>query len=384
MSTDRDVVVVGGGLIGCLAARALAASGRSVRLIERGPALGRYASSAAAGMLSPQMESAEGLLVENEREAAHTVMLDLCLAARDRYHRFVVDLEAETGRDVHYRADGTLVVAEDESETSRLESTAHAHRARGLAAEYLGGADARRLEPALAETILGGLLLPDDHQVETVALMEAVAVSLSAYSAITVETGAPVEAVLSASGRVTGVRRRGSTVSAEHVVIAAGAWSEKIEGLPRRLTIRPVKGQMAAVTTTPGAIGRTVGGHGAYCVPRDDGRVVIGATLEEAGYDDRVTPEEIEGLLSIVRSFLPVVADAPVHSQWAGLRPGTADSLPIVGEDPALEGLVYATGHYRNGILLAPLTAECVSALIGGKPAPVDLEPFAPDREKLA
>lgn len=381
--TDRtaDVVVVGGGLVGCLTARALASTGRSVRLVERDADLGRRASTAAAGMLSPQMESAEGLLAEDAGAAA--AMLDLCLAARVRYPAFVRDLEAETGRRVHYRTDGTLVVGLDEDEAERLEKTAVSQVARGLRAEFLSGARARRLEPALSADIRAALHLPDDHQVDPVALMEAAAAALGTRRGVTIATGADVEAVLSERGAVTGVRTSRGPVVSPTVVIAAGAWSGRIAGLPGPLPVRPVKGQMAAVRLPRPPIRHTVGSLGAYCVPREEGRVVIGATVEEAGFDDRVTPAGIDDLLAAARRFLPGLAGRPLDSTWAGLRPGTPDGLPIIGEDPRIAGLVYATGHYRNGILLAPLTAECVAALVAGEAPPVDLGSFAPDRAAL-
>lgn len=383
MSWSPDAVVIGAGLVGCAVARALADGGLRVLVCERGGELGQEASSAAAGMLAPQMESAEGLLVENEDAAAGRAMMELCVTARVRYRRFVRDLEVETGRDVHYRADGTLVLALEDAEGARLQQMAAAQSALGLNAELLSGPAARRLEPALSQAVGAALHLPDDHQVDNVALMDGAAAALRSRREVRVETNVRVEAVLSSRGKVTGVRRGGASVEVPRVVLAAGAWSGQIEGLPRALPVRPVKGQMAALKPGRPPIGRTVGGRGAYCVPRDDGRVLIGATIEEAGFDDRVTPDGVAGLLAAVRLFLPDLADAPLHSRWAGLRPGTPDSLPIIGEDSELEGLFYATGHYRNGILLAPITAEAVAALATGASPPIDLAPFAPERPAL-
>ncbi|HUP02282.1 MAG TPA: glycine oxidase ThiO [Gemmatimonadota bacterium] len=386
----RDAIVVGGGLVGCLAARALAREGWRVRLLESGTGLGLRSSIAAAGMLSPQMEDAEELLVEGVEgvESAPGVsrraMMDLCLAARDRYPGFVRELQAETGCDVHYRTDGTLIVALADRDADRLARAARAHRVRGLAADLLSASDARRLEPRLTERVTAGLLLPDDHQVDTVALMKAAAVAVGSRAEVRVQTRARVIEVLSAAGRVAGVRTENERIEAPVVVLAAGAWSGGLDGLPRPLGIRPVRGQMAALRPARPPIARIVGGHGAYCVPRDDGRVLIGATVEEAGFDDRVTAEGIEALVAAAREFLPVLGDAPLDSSWAGLRPGTVDSLPIIGEDPDLEGLVYATGHYRNGILLAPITAEAIAAVAAGEVPTLDLAPFRPDRHSIS
>lgn len=380
---SADVVVVGGGLVGCLAARALADEGLRVRLLERGPELGRQASTAAAGMLSPQMEAAEDLLVEAPEASAGRAMLELCLAARNGWPSFAAELEAETGLNVHLRTDGTLVVALTPVEAGRLERSAAAQRARGLRAELLGPAEARRLEPAVRAEVAAALLLPDDHQVDPIPLMEAVARAVGTTPGIEVHTGVDAREILTEAGRVTAVRTDQGVLRAPLVVLAAGAWSARLAGLPRPLPVRPIKGQVAAVRPDRALIQRVVGGRGAYCVPRDDGRIVIGATVEERGYDDRVSRVEVDALIAAADDVVEGVAQAAVVERWAGLRPGTPDSLPVLGPDPELEGILYATGHYRNGILLAPLTAACLADLAIGRPTPVDLAPFAPDRPAL-
>jgi glycine oxidase len=384
MSRGPDVVVVGGGLIGCLAARALAGDGRSVTLLEAGPALGRRASTAAAGMLSPQMEAAEGMLVEPGAERREAAMMALCLAARERWPDFVEELEAETGIDLHYRREGTLVVALTGEEADRLERQAEAQRGRGLRAEWRGPEEARALEPGLAPGNRGALELPDDRQVDPGPLMAAVVRSLERSPGVRVELGRPVTGIETRGGRATGVSTAVGPVAAELVVLAGGAWSGDVAGLPRPLAVRPVKGQMVALRPASVPIRHVVGGRGAYCVPRDDGRVVVGATVEEAGFDETVDPAAVEALVAAVAAAVPALAAAPLESRWAGLRPGTPDALPILGADPALPGLLYATGHYRNGILLAPLTGTVVAALAAGDPPPVDLAPFSPVRAALS
>lgn len=383
MSVSTDVVVIGGGLVGLLTARALARAGPTVRLLERRPELGREASTAAAGMLSPQMEAAEDLLVEVPGAEAGDALLDLCLAARSGYADFVSGLEAETGLDVGYRADGTLVVALTPVEAGRLRRSAETQRGLGLDAEILEAAEVRRLEPAVTEAVSVGLHLRDDHQVDPVPLMKAAEAAVGSDPEIEIETGTAVRALVSTGGRAAGVDTDRGRVSAPWVVLAAGAWSGGIEGLPRPLPVRPVKGQMAAVRPRQPVLRGVVGGRGAYCVPRADGRVVIGATVEERGFDATVSRVEVDALVASAADIVPALSEAEVVSRWAGLRPGTHDSLPIVGPDPDLPGLVYATGHYRNGILLAPLTAACVAAIVTGRPTPRDLAPFAPDRESL-
>ncbi len=368
--------------MGLLAARALAASGRTVRLLERGPAVGRAASTAAAGMLSPQMEAAEGILVEGEERAAarRDAMLDLCLAARAIYPAFVAELREETGREIPLRADGTLVAARGEDEARAIAGRGAEQRARGLAAEWLGPAEARALEPALAEGLAGALHLPDDHQVDAVALVAAAEAALAGARGVTVETEVEVRALLVRGGRVAGVRTADGERAADTVVLAAGAWSGGIEGLPRPIPVLPVRGQMLSVGPAAGAPRMTVGTRGVYCVPRDDGRVLIGATVEDAGFDLTLDPGAIDGLRAAADALLPGLAAAPERDRWAGLRPGTPDDLPILGPDPDLPGLIYATGHYRNGILLAPLTALWVAAVAGDAAPPADPEPFRPDR----
>jgi glycine oxidase len=316
-------------------------------------------------------------------------MIALCIAARDRWPGFAAALEAETGRSLGYRSEGTLVAALSDAEAAELEARARSQRGRGLRAEWLDATSAREREPGLSREALGALYLPDDHQVDPLPLMAA-AIDALGRGGIRVETGTAATAIESAGGRVRGVRtatrstggstaREGGT-SAPWVVLAAGAWSAGIAGLPRPLAVRPIKGQMVAVRPREMPIRHVVGGGGAYCVPRDDGRIVVGATVEDAGFDERVDPAATEALVAAVSAAVPALRDAPVESRWTGLRPGTADDLPILGEDPELPGLLYATGHYRNGILLAPLTADLVAALVRGDDPPVDMGPFSAAR----
>jgi glycine oxidase len=358
-----------------------------VTLFEQGAELGRKASTAAAGMLSPQMEWAEDLLVEGEEDADRRMdaMLDLCIAARDLWPPFAEALEIETGRSLAYRSEGTLVAALSDAEAGELEAQARSQRARGLRAEWLDGASARAREPGLSREALGALYLPDDHQVDPLPLMAA-AIDALGRAGIRVQTGSAVTAIESAGDRVCGVRTTARAAggsmaeegtSAPWVVLAAGAWSAGIAGLPRPLAVRPIKGQMVAVRPREMPIRHVVGGGGAYCVPRDDGRIVVGATVEDEGFDERVDPASTDALVGAVSAAVPALRDAPVESRWTGLRPGTADDLPILGEDPELPGLLYATGHYRNGILLAPLTADIVTAVVRGDDPPVDMGPFS-------
>lgn len=375
-----DVVVVGGGLIGCVVAHALAADGHGVRLLERDAEPGQRASSAAAGMLAPQMEGARHGVGAMEPDA-RCAMLVLALESRARYPAFVRTLEEEGARSVPYRDEGTVVVALDDAERRHLERAAERQRARGLAAELLDGGAARRLEPLLGPDVVAALHLPDDHAVDNVALMKA-AVAAALARGVAIETGTAVESIAIDGDRVGGVWAGERRFPAAAVVVAAGAWSGRLEGLPRRLPVRPVRGQIGHVYP-PSFPRRTIAGPGAYCVPRDDGRVVVGATMEEAGFDDGVSGAAVRGLVEAAARFLPVLGEVPELDAWSGLRPATPDGLPILGADPDVAGLHYATGHFRNGILLAPVTAAAIAALVGRREPPVELGSFRPDRFEI-
>ena len=378
-----DALVIGGGLIGCSIARALAADGRSVILLERNREPGAEASKAAAGLLVPQTERAMGRLGAGS-EAAEEAMLALLLESQRRFPAFARELEELSGRSVHYRAEGSLVAALSAEEAAALAAFARRQTERGLRAEWIEGSAARRLEPALGPAVRAALLVPGDHQVDNVELTLA-AVDATRREGVEVRTSAPAAAIVARDGRAAGVRLEdGTRLGAGLVLLAAGAWSGGLDGLPREIPVRPVKGQMIALVPPPSAsIRRIVSVPGAYCVPRDDGRVLVGATVEEAGFDTTVDEAAARQLVAAAASALPGFRAAPVVAHWAGLRPGTPDGLPILGEDPALPGLVYATGHYRNGILLAPLTAAIVGAIARGEDPPVEIAPFSPARPAL-
>ena len=384
MRRSPDVLVIGGGLVGLASALALATDGHAVQVLERNAEAGREASAAAAGLLVPQTERAMGRLgAVGERD--EDAMLALLLESRRRFPAFARGLESASGRAVHYRAEGSLLAALTEEEAVALAGWARGQAERGLRAVWVDGPEARRLEPALGPALLGALLVPDDHQVDNVELTRA-ALDAATGTGVEVRTSAPVAAVESAGGRVRGVRLgAGDRIDAGVVVLAAGAWSGGMRGLPRAIPVRPIKGQMIALRPAGGAgIRRIVSLSGAYCVPRDDGRVLVGATVEDVGFDTRVDAAAARGLVAAAARVVPQFGAAPLDAHWAGLRPGTPDGLPVLGEDPELAGLLYATGHYRNGILLAPVTAEIVASLARGGPPPIPLAPFSATRPALA
>ena len=350
-----DAVVVGGGLIGCSVARALAGGGLDVVVVERAQ-VGREASYAAAGMLAPQAEIEES-----------GPMLDLCLESRALFPDLAEALYTETGVDVRYRDDGTIVVAFGDDEASRLRDHADRQHEMGLECEMMTAAEARRAEPALSPAVSAALSIAGDHQVDNRRLVEAMALSCYARKVEIVEN-TPVRAIVrDESGRVAGVETTAGTIHAPLVVVAAGCWSSLVEQFP--VPVEPVKGQMLMLELASPLFRRVLRDERCYLVSRIDGRVLVGATMERAGFDKSVFSDAVGKLLEAGRQIVPSLASAFGGEAWAGLRPATPDGIPAVGF--VEEGLVAATGHFRNGILLAPVTAEIVSRLVfGGEPHP--------------
>ena len=356
------VVVIGGGVIGAGIAWRLAARGVEVVVIGDRTRPG-VASIAAGGMLAPLAEASDG-----------GPYLHLGLESLRRWPAFASELETRTGRDIGYVRAGKLLAALTAAEAEALAST-YSGTARGV--ELLDGVRARGLEPALSPEVRAAVFIRDDHRVDNIGLHAALERAATLAGARFV-AGRAVS-VLSRAGRASGVAASAGTHAADVVVLAAGAWCATINGLPRSLPVRPVRGQMLALRPARPLFRLTLGSAHVYLVPRMDGRVVVGATMEETGFDASTTPEALAGLRAGALRIVPALADAAHAGAWAGLRPATPDGLPVLGEDPELPGLFYATGHYRNGILLTPVTADAVAASILGTDD-VDLAPFAPAR----
>jgi glycine oxidase len=360
-----DVVVVGGGVIGCSVARRAALGGLSVVVVER-LRPGAEASSAAAGMLSPLAEA-----------SGPGAFLDLLLRARRDYPAFAERLQGETGTDVAYSAAGTLYLALREEDDAELHERLHWQGAAGLPVERLSAEEARALEPAITPAVRWALRFPGDHQVNAARLSVAMW-SAAARAGAAFRLGEEVASVVRDGDRVSGVELvGGERIAAGSVVLAGGSWAGRLGGLPRALPVEPVMGQLVAIEAVPPTFRHVVDSPRCYLVPRTDGRLVVGATAEHVGFRKQVTPAGVVRLLSAAMEVAPSLADAPLADTWAGLRPGTPDGLPILGRDPDLPNLVYATGHYRNGILLAPITGEIVGGLLLGEEPPVDLAPFS-------
>lgn len=379
---SADVLVIGGGAIGCAVAWELARRGVACTVIERGTP-GQAATWAAAGMLSP--------LGEVSQDARLRAFATLSL---DRYPAFAEALLAATGIDVEYRASGKLHLAFGRADTAHLETLA----ARGTedGAERLSAADARALEPLVSADIEAAVLVRRDHRVDNRRLGAALWAAAGKAGVRFRLGSAAVElkAGGGATARVTGVALEdGTKLAAERVVVAAGAWSGNLRGLPRRLPVRPVRGQMFAVriagvpdpyAPVKPALRRTIMTEECYIVPREGGTVVIGATVEDVGFAQGPTPRGIAGLLAAAARAVPVLADLPLVETWAGFRPGTPDGLPILGPDPDVAGLYYATGHYRNGILLTPATSLLLADELTGHGPALPLEGFGLERFESA
>lgn len=360
-----DVGVVGAGVIGLCIARELARDGASVVVIDRGEPF-RHASWAAAGMLSPQAEA-----------NAAGPLLDFLLRAREVYPAHAAELREETDLDIGYRAHGTLLLALDDADEARLEERLRWQREAGLAVERLSAEQVHREEKGLAPNLRWALHFAGDHQVDNRLLGTALRAAANAAGA-TVRLGAGVRRLRPKDGCAL-VLEDGGRIEVGTAVLAAGCWSGTIDGLPRPLPVEPVHGELVSLRADPPIHRHTIGSAHAYLVPRADGRLILGTTVERIGFRTRVTAGGLHRILEGGFAMSPELAERPVIDHWAGLRPGTPDNLPILGRDPEAKNLIYATGHFRNGILLAPLTGRVVADLVMGRETP-DLAPFRPDR----
>jgi glycine oxidase len=349
-----DVLIVGGGVIGCAIARHLARRGAGVVAVERGRP-GEEASWAAAGMLAPLVEA-----------GGPGPLLELLLRSREMYPELAAALREETGIDVGYSDAGALSLALTGADERELSARYAWQTAEGLPVERLSAEETLALEPHLTPSLRWALRFPGDHQVENRDLARALW-SAAAEAGVEFRLGVEVSAVLRSGGRVEGVELAGGErLEAGGVVVAAGSWAGRLGGLPRPLPVVPVRGQLVAVEVLPPRFRHCVDSPRVYAVPRADGRLIIGATVERAGFRKAVTPAGIRALLSAAVEVAPWVDQLPIVETWSGLRPGTPDDLPILGADPEVPNLFYATGHYRNGILLAPITGELIGDLVLG------------------
>lgn len=374
MSEKRsyDAVVIGGGVIGLSCAWRAARRGARVAVVEKAqPPAG--ATRVSAGMLAPI-----GELTFGEPE-----LLAMTLASRDLYADFVAELEAATGISTGYRHQGALHVALDRDEAAELRRVHELQLSLGLAAEWLPPRRCRELEPGLSPSCNGGVYAEGEAAVDPRQLAAVLVAALAEAGAELRSGEEPTEALFEGE-RLAGVRTSGGEeLRAAAVVLAAGAWSGRAEWLPERARppVRPVKGQIVELRARDGAAPceRIIGAERVYLVPRADGRLIAGATVEEQGFDTMVTAGAVHEILREAYRLLPEIAELELLEAAVGLRPGTPDNLPLIGPG-GLDGLLWATGHYRNGVLLAPLTADAVAELLEGGELPESAAAASPER----
>ncbi len=370
MKSKQRVAIVGGGVIGLALGWRLAEAGCSVDIFDAARA-GRGASHAAAGMLAACAEA----------EPGEDTLLDLNRASQTLWPDFARALEAASGLPAGYRESGTLVVALTADDAAKLRHQHAYHQKLGLPVDWLTSVEARRREPHLATRMAGALWCPQDHQADNRAVSTAL-IAACARAGVRLHEDSPVDRVVTEGSKARGVEVAGVRHEAEVVIIAAGAWSRGIETAPARpLPVRPIKGQMLSLQMDPAAplLTHVLWGPGIYMVPRADGRLILGATVEEKGFDTTLTAGGQLALLTHAWRCVPTIEELPILEQWVGFRPGSRDDAPILGLSD-VDGLIYATGHHRNGILLLPVTVKLILDLIlDGRLDPL-AAPFAAGR----
>ncbi len=364
-------MIIGAGVIGLGIAWRLAQAGCVVAVYDKGEA-GHGASWAAAGMLAAAVET----------EPGEEPLLPLTLESQRLWPDFARELLAATGISCEYRDEGTLVVALNRDDAETLRHSYDFQKGLGLGIEWLNAAEARRLEPHLKPGIAAAVLSRDDHQVENRALARALAAACRA-AGVTLHEHCPVTEVVMTAGRASGVETARGREDADIVVLAAGAWSREVGGIPSAYQppVRPIKGQMLAVQMDPRApiLRHVVWLPRGYLVPRNDGRLIIGGTVEERGFDTTITAGGMLALIEGAWRAVPTIEELPIAETWVGFRPGSRDDAPMLGPS-GIDGLVVATGHHRNGILLTPVSAAVVSAYILSGRLPEMARPFDPQR----
>ena len=349
MGRPSDIIVVGAGVVGCAVAYELARRGASVEIVDERP-VGMGATQASAGVLAPYIEAGEG-----------SPLLDLTVRSLGLFDEFIARLSSDSGMTVPYRRTGTLDIATSADELRALQATADVLARRDVPALMLDAAAVRSEEPHVTDAAIGGLLIETHGFVAATDLTRALAAAARRQGAQLIEPSA-VRRIARRDGDVVVETDRGSLVG-NAVVLAAGSWSSDvaIEGVTDRVPVRPVRGQLLSLGWVGTPLRRVTWSSRCYLVPWDDGTLLVGATVEEAGFDERTTVEGVRGLLDAVCATVPHAITCGFRGARVGFRPATKDDLPVIGASSALPNLMYATGHYRNGVLLAPLTAQLVA-----------------------
>jgi glycine oxidase len=367
----RRVVIIGAGVVGLGVGWRLVQAGCMVDLFDAGQA-GHGASWAAAGMLAAGVEA----------EPGEEQLLALTRASQASWPGFAAELQQTTEVDVGLREEGTLVIALNRDDLVRLQANVSFQQRLGIELEWLTAREVHAREPFLPAGLAGAVLSPRDHQVDNRALVTALARAFTRAGGRLHER-APVEAVRIENNRVTGVWVMDRLVPADAVLLAAGAWSRGIAGVPPEALppVRPIKGQMLALGMDPAAplLRHVVWAPKIYLVPRRNGRLIVGATVEEKGFDPTLTAGGVLALLESAWRTLPAIENLPIEEMWTGFRPGSPDDAPVIGPTP-VAGLTVATGHHRNGILLAPVTIDATARLMLTGEREAAIRPFGLER----
>ncbi|HXA82192.1 MAG TPA: glycine oxidase ThiO [Methylomirabilota bacterium] len=365
-----DAVVAGGGIIGAAIAFELAAVGLSVAVFDaQNP--GREASWASAGMISPAPESSE-----------MASLLPISLASVELYPEFIQRVEELSGQPVGYRKDGALDLLPNGTAQSEIDEILALHRGTGLTAELLSGPEAREIEPALTSELRGAIHRPDEASLDNRLFTEATLEGARRKGA-EIFPGNGAKALWTEGGACRGLQLQNGRVEAKWTVIAAGCFSAKIEGVAAYAPVTPAKGQMMALRCEPVKLRKDLWSGHMYLVPRHDGRIIAGSTVEYEGFDRSVTVAGMKKILSGAISLVPALESARIEETWAGLRPDTPDHLPILGPTD-LDGLLIATGHFRSGILLTPITARLIREWVTTQRVSEDWAAFSPMRFQQA
>jgi glycine oxidase len=362
-----DVVVVGGGVIGCAIAYALVAEGATVDVIERSH-VGAESSSAAAGILAPRVHATEPEVFE------------LAMASHRRFPSLVDAVRSDTSLDPEYVRSGVLDLAYEETREAELKPKIDWLRRAGHSVRWLDAPEALQLEPALHPNIRGGFYDEDAYHINPIRFTQALG-QAAARRGARFHLGTDVLGLRRDGARATHVQTTGGDQVAGHVVLATGAWAGVYaEWVRAPIPVFPAKGQILTVYAAPPPLRSVVFGLDAYLLPRVDGTVVCGATVERVGFDKSLTVDGMAWLLEMVKALCPTLERAPIDRVWTGLRPGSPDDMPIVGLAPGWENVILATGHFRNGIMLAPVTADLVAGLIMREESSPLLGPLSPSR----
>lgn len=369
MNLSKEILIIGGGVIGLSLARELNRKGiEKITILERGE-IGKESSYAAAGMLSPQAEA------ESADEFFH-----FCTESLRLYSHFAEELLEETGVSIELDRAGTLYLAFSKTDVRVIRERFAWQQKAGLEVEHLSATETHKLEPFVSPDVRESLFFPNDWQVENRKLLQALQ-KYAEFNGIEILEQTGIKNLIIEKNRVVGVETESEKFFAERVVLATGAWTSLIQAdsfvLPE---IKPIRGQMISFHTDKRLFRKVIYSPRGYLVPRQDGRILVGATVEDAGFDKLVTESGIKFLREQALEIAPNLVNLEIQESWVGLRPFASDGLPIIGEIPKIENLFIATAHYRNGILLAPMTAQVSADKIAGDSFSEYLEIFSPRR----